>query len=85
MASMSLATAGASVWGGAILWRAIDPPNGPGLLATLLVSAAFTVPGTILALLSIRARLIWVLLAGVPLLANGLMIVVPWVVLRLRG
>ncbi len=82
---MSLATAGASVWGGAILWRAIDPPSGPGLLATLLVSAAFTVPGTILALLSIRARLIWVLLAGVPLLANGLMIVVPWVVLRLRG
>ncbi|MBM3987588.1 MAG: hypothetical protein FJ294_06485 [Planctomycetes bacterium] len=85
MASMCFATAGAAVWGAAMLWRALDPGNGPDLLSTLLASAAFTVPGAILALLSIRARWVWVLLAGIPLFANGVMIVVPWVVLRLRG
>jgi hypothetical protein len=85
MASMTLATLGAAVWGGALLWRALDPPTGPGLLGTLLASAAFTVPGLILAVLTIRARTVWILLASIPICANGMMIVLPWIVLRLRG
>lgn len=82
---MTLATLGAAVWGTTLLWTRADPESAPGLFATLMVSAAFTVPETILAFLSIRARLVWVLLAGIALAANGMMIVLPWIALRLRG
>lgn len=82
---MTLATAGASVWGASLLWGRIDPASAPSLLSTLMASSAFTVPGTILAFLSLRARLIWILLAGLALAANGMMIVLPWIALRLRG
>jgi hypothetical protein len=85
MLSMTLATLGAAVWAAAILWRHLAPGSFPGLRAALLASAAFTVPGAILALLTIRARFSWLLFACVPLFANSVMIVVPWLVLTLRA
>jgi hypothetical protein len=83
--SMTLATAGAALWGAALLWSRIDPAGAPTLKTTLLVSSAFTVPGTILAFLTLRARTIWIVLAGVALCANAMMIVLPWIALRLRS
>jgi hypothetical protein len=85
MLSMTFATAGAAVWGGSLLWRRLDPGSAPELLSTLMLSSMFTVPGTILALLSLRARTIWVLLACLALAANGMMIVLPWIALRMRS
>ncbi|MCC7014602.1 MAG: hypothetical protein IT454_18725 [Planctomycetes bacterium] len=85
MLSMTLATGGAAVWGASLLWRKLDPAGAPSLLSTLMLSSAFTVPGTLLAFLSLRARTIWVLLAGIALTANGMMIVLPWIALRMRS
>jgi hypothetical protein len=84
MLSMTLATLGAAVWGALIVWKQLAPESSPSLATGLLLSAAFTVPGTILAVLTLRARFAWLLFAFVPLVANGMMIVLPWLVLTLR-
>ena len=81
---MTLATLGASVWGAVLLWKQLDPEGAPSLATAFTLSSAFTVPGTILALLTIRARFAWLLFASVPLLANGMMIVLPWIALAMR-
>jgi hypothetical protein len=84
MLSMTLATLGATVWGIVLLWKHLDPAAAPSLATAFTLSSAFTVPGTILALLTLRARTDWLLFAAVPLLANGMMIVLPWLALVLR-
>ena len=84
MFAMTLATFGAGVWGGALLWTRVAPQSAPTLEQTFLISSAFAVPGFVLAFLTLRARLVWLLLAGVPLLANGMLLVLPWLALHLR-
>lgn len=81
---MTLATFGAAVWGAALLWMRVDPASAPSLGATWMVSSAFTAPGFLLAFLTLRARTAWLLFASIPLLANGMMLVLPWVALKLR-
>jgi hypothetical protein len=44
----------------------------------------FAVPGFVLALFTLRARLAWLMFAIVPVLANGMLLFLPWVVMRLR-
>ena len=85
MLSMTFATLGASVWGATLLWMRLAPASAPSIVTALLVSSAFTVPGLVLAFFTLRARTAWLLFAGVPLLANGMMIVLPWLAIRLRG
>jgi hypothetical protein len=84
MFAMTLATFGAGVWGAALLWRRLSPETAPTLEQTFLASSAFAVPGFLLAFLTLRARLVWLLLAGVPLFANGMLLVLPWLALHLR-
>ncbi len=81
---MTLATFGAAVWGAALLWIRIEPQSAPSLGATWMISAAFTAPGFLLAFLSLRARTAWLLFASIPLFANGMMLVLPWLALKLR-
>ena len=85
MASMTLATLGAAVWGGTLLWMRLAPESAPSIRTAYLASSAFTVPGGLLAFLTLRARTAWLLFALVPLLANGMMLVLPYLALRLRG
>lgn len=84
MLSMTLATGGAAVWGASLLWIRIAPESAPSLGAVWMISAAFTVPGFLLAFLSLRARTAWLLFASIPLVANGMMLVLPWLALKLR-
>ena len=84
MAAMTFATLGAGVWGAALVWRRLSPESAPTLEQTFLVSSAFAVPGFLLAFLTLRARTVWLLLAGVPLVANGMLLVLPWLALHLR-
>lgn len=83
MLSMTLATLGAAVWGAALLWMRLEPDSAPSIRTTYLVSSAFTVPGSLLAFLTLRARTAWLLFALVPLTANGMMLVLPYLALRL--
>jgi hypothetical protein len=84
MLAMTLATAGAGVWGTTLLWMRLAPASAPSFEATFTLSSAFSVPGLLLALLSLRARLAWLLFALVPVFANGMLLVLPWLAMHLR-
>lgn len=84
MLSMTLATLGAAVWGAALVWLRVAPRSAPSLLTTYLAASAFTVPGCLLAFLTLRARTAWILFTLVPLAANGMMLVLPYLELKLR-
>src|SRR5262245_31066644 len=84
MVAMTFATAGAGVWGIGLVWMRVAPQTAPSFGGTFTLSSAFAVPGFILALLTLRARLSWLLLTLVPLLANGMLIVLPYLAMHLR-
>ncbi len=74
---MTLATLGWGVWWVSLLLHKYVPGLSPGLGATYVVTCALAGVGFCLALLTLRARLIWVLLAGVPMFANGTLLMLP--------
>ncbi|MBL8804336.1 MAG: hypothetical protein JNN27_20230 [Planctomycetes bacterium] len=84
MVAMTLATFGAAVWGAALVWRYVEPESAPGLGAVWMLASAFTAPGFLLAFLTLRAKTAWLLLAAIPLAANGMMLVLPYLALKLR-
>jgi len=49
-----------------------------------MLASAFTAPGFLLAFLTLRAKTAWLLLAAIPLAANGMMLVLPYLALKLR-
>lgn len=75
--SMTLATLGWGVWWVSILLHKFVPGLSPGLGATYVVTCALAGVGFVLAFFTIRARTIWVLLAGVPIFANGTLLMLP--------
>lgn len=81
---MTLATFGAAVWGAALVWRYVEPETAPGLGVVWMLASAFTAPGFLLAFLTLRAKTAWLLLAAIPLAANGMMLVLPYLALKLR-
>jgi predicted membrane metal-binding protein len=80
MTSMILATCGWGLWWSVLALRRFLPAWYPGLLPVYLVTCAIAAVGLFLAVFTVRARLIWVLLAGVPILANGALLALPLVV-----
>ncbi len=77
MHSMTLATLGWGVWWVSVLLHKFVPGLSPGLGATYVVACALAGVGFCLACFTVRARLIWVLLAGVPMFANGTLLMLP--------
>lgn len=80
MTSMILATGGWGLWWLALALRRYVPGWYPGLIPVYGVTGALAAVGLFLAVFTVRARLIWVLLAGVPVLANGTLLLLPLVV-----
>ena len=68
---MTLATAGWAVMWVTLLVGKFAPAVAPSLFTAWWAAAVFASVGLFLAVFTIRARLIWVLLAGVPLFANA--------------
>jgi len=77
VAAMVMATFGWGAWWITALLYKFAPGSQPSLLTTYVVASVFALAGFGLALFSIRARLIWILLAGVPLFANGSLLMMP--------
>ena len=75
---MVMATFGWAAWWITALLYKFAPGLQPSLLTTYVVASVFALAGFGLALFSIRARLIWILLAGVPLFANGSLLMMPF-------
>jgi hypothetical protein len=85
MVSMSLATAAMAVWGVALLLLDFAPRWAPSFRLAVVLSCLFAVPGLVLALLTVRAKRSWFLVAMVPVTANGMAIVLPWIARQIRG
>ncbi len=77
---MTLATVGWGVWWITVLLMRFAPGIAPSPTVTAWVASSFAVVGLFLAIFTIRARTIWVLLAGVPIFANGSLLALPFVV-----
>jgi hypothetical protein len=82
--SMTLATLAMAVWGLTLVWMRVSPQSAPRFEIAFLAAGFFAVPGVILALLTVRAKLAWLLFACVPLFANASMLVLPWIARWLR-
>jgi hypothetical protein len=84
MWSMTLATFAMAVWGVVVIALEHVPERVPSFRVVFAAAGLFALPGFVLGLLTLRAKRAWLLLALVPLLANGMLLVLPWVVHRLR-
>ena len=78
VAAMVLATAGGMTWWIAIVLHRFAPSLAPGWPLVYGLAGAFAALGLGLALFTIRARTIWILLATVPIVANGSLLLVPF-------
>lgn len=77
MAAMVLATAGWGVWWTALVLHRFYPDVEPLLAPATWIASAFAAVGLFLAVFTVRARLIWILLAGVPVFANATLLLGP--------
>lgn len=82
--STTLATLGFAVWGAIVVWMRIDRASAPSLESAFLASSCFTLPGLVLGVLTIRAKVSWLLFALVPIALNAMLLVLPWILIWLR-
>jgi hypothetical protein len=84
MFSMTMATLGwAIVWIDLALAR-LAPGIAPSLPVASWIAFAFGSIGFVAAMWGIRARLAWLLVLLVPVLANGTLLAAPWLLSTLR-
>lgn len=81
---MTFATGAWAVWGVTIVLMELAPGWAPDWGLAIVLSSLFAFPGLLLALLTVRAKRSWLLVALVPILANAMLLVLPWVALHLR-
>ena len=74
---MVLATLGWATWWISVLLYKLVPSLAPPIWSIYLVACSFAAAGAFLGFFTIRARLIWILLAGVPLFANTSLLLIP--------
>lgn len=83
MVAMSLATVAMGVWGVTVLLWRFAPAWGPPGRVSWAVASLFALPGLWLGIFTVRAKRSWFLVALVPILANAMLLGLPWVALRL--
>jgi len=80
---MSLATGAMAVWGVTLVLMDVAPVWAPSWRWATALSSLFALPGLALAVLTVRARRSWFLVAMVPVTANGMALFLPWVARQL--
>ena len=85
MTSMTFASLGWGTWWVVLfLWK-LDPAWAPPRVVPGVVSTVFALLGLLAALLTVRKGKSWLLFAVVPLLANGSLLLVPWLAAELAS
>lgn len=84
MWSMTLATLAMAVWGAVVVGLEFAPEHVPSFGAVFAAACLFAVPGLMLGFFTLRAKRAWLLVALVPLFANGMLIALPWFVHHMR-
>lgn len=79
---MTCATVSLAILGGFVALHrfGISGPPSPWLAGAL--TAIFSLPGLLLGLYSMRGGLPWIAYAGMPILANLLLLLLPWILWR---
>ena len=78
MWSMTLATFAMGVWGATVVMMRIAPERTPSFAVVFVLAGLFAVPGFLLGVLTLRAKRSWLMVALVPLFANGSLFLMPW-------
>ena len=77
---MVFATVGWGAWWVTLFLHRLAPELAPSILTTSIIACVFAAVGFFLAVFTLRAKRIWVLLVTVPMFANGSLLVMPWIV-----
>ena len=77
MLSMTFATLGWATWWLAVVLARLAPGLAPGFHPTWAVTMVFAGAGLCCGLFTLRAKLAWILITGVPLFANGSLLLLP--------
>jgi len=83
MLSMTLASLGWGTWWITVALAKLAPEIAPGIATTQVVSDVFAIAGLLCGLFTLRAKLAWILITGVPILANVALIVFPFLLPKL--
>lgn len=84
MLSMAFATLGWGAWWCLVFLTHFFPEHAPRTTTVQWIGVGFAVPGFLIALWTIRARLAWILVTLFPLLANASLLAMPVVMKTLR-
>jgi len=84
MLSMTFASLGWGTWWVVLVLRKIQGEM-PDLVLPDLISCCFAVAGMVLAFWCFRARRTWLLFVLVPILANGSLLMMPWLAYEILG
>jgi len=78
MLSMTMASLGWGAWWVAVALAKFAPDIAPGVSITQAVSSTFAIAGLLCGLFTLRAKLAWILITGVPICANVALIIFPF-------
>lgn len=84
MLSMTFASLGWGAWWMLVFLTRVAPEHAPSSRVVQWIGVAFAVPGFLVALWTIRAKLAWIVVTLVPLAANGSLLAMPLVMKTLR-
>ena len=76
---MTLATLGWGSWWLAFLIQRLAPDFAPNLSVVYAFSGTFAAVGFLCGLFTLRVKLAWILITGVPLFANATLLMLPFV------
>ena len=84
MLSMTLASLGWGAWWLAVALARFAPDFAPGIVITQAVADGFAIAGLLAGLFTLRAKLAWILITGIPICANAALIVFPFLLPELE-
>ncbi len=84
MLSMTLASLGWGAWWMAVALARFAPDYAPGVVLTQAIADGFAIAGLLAGFFTLRAKLAWILITGVPIFANLALIVFPFLLPELE-
>lgn len=81
---MTLASLGWGCWWLAVALAKFAPDLAPGITVTQVMADVFAIAGLLCGLFTLRAKLAWILITGIPICANLALIVFPFMLPKLE-
>ena len=82
---MTYATFSLAVLGSCAMLRRFGSGESPPLWLAAVLSSLFSLPGLYFGFMTLRGRFPWLAYAAVPILANAVLLALPWILWRSRA